>query len=71
MDNMAIRIVKFSNGGTKLEKKLPNNQHYPGKLLTLKIGLMGASENFKNKSFKSQSFSSSQEKKIPEIEIMA
>ena len=26
---MAIRVVEFSNGGTKLERFLPKNQHTP------------------------------------------
>ena len=30
---MAIRGVEFSNGGTKLEKNLPKNQHPHRKLL--------------------------------------
>ena len=30
---MAILVVEFSNGGTKLEKKLPKNQHTQRKLL--------------------------------------
>ena len=57
-------------GGTKLKRFLPQNQHTQRKLLNLSIGLVGASEVFKNQSFKSQLFSSSQ-KKIPQIEIMA
>ena len=30
---MVIRVVKFSSGGTKLERFLPNNQHTQRKLL--------------------------------------
>ena len=30
---MAIRVVEFSNGGTKLERVLPKNEHTPRKLL--------------------------------------
>ena len=30
---MAIRVVEFSNGGTKLERFLPKNQHTQRKLL--------------------------------------
>ena len=30
---MAIRVVEFSNGGTKLERFLPKNQHAQRKLL--------------------------------------
>ena len=34
---MVTRVVKFSSGGggTKLEKKLPNNQHIQRKLLNV------------------------------------
>ena len=32
--NMAIRVVEFSNGGIKLERFLPKNQHTQRKLLT-------------------------------------
>ena len=30
---MAVRVVKFSSGGTKLERFLPKNQHTQRKLL--------------------------------------
>ena len=33
MEAMAIRVVEFSNGGTKLERFLPKNQHTQRKLL--------------------------------------
>ena len=33
MTVMAIRDVEFSNGGTKLERLLPKNQHTQRKLL--------------------------------------
>ena len=42
-----------------------------GNYCILRIGLMGALEVFKNQSFKNPLFSSSQIKKIPQIEIMA
>ena len=32
MLNMAIRVVEFSNGGTKLERFLPKNQRTQRKL---------------------------------------
>ena len=38
---MAIRVVEFSNGDTKLERFLPKNQHTQRKLLNFEIGLMG------------------------------
>ena len=41
---------------------MPKNQHTQGNYRILRIGLVGASEVFKNQSFKSQLFSSSQEK---------
>ena len=40
MSNMAVRIVEFSNGGRKLKRFLPKNQHTQRKLI-LRIGLMG------------------------------
>ena len=33
MYSMAVRVVKFSNGGYKLERFLPKNQHTQMKLL--------------------------------------
>ena len=42
---MAVRVVKFSSRGTKLERFLPKNQYNQRKLLNfedwVKIGLMG------------------------------
>ena len=38
---MAIRVVEFSSGGTKLERFLTKNQHTQRKLSILRIGLMG------------------------------
>ena len=58
-------------GVTKLENFKPKNQHTQRKLLNFENWVNGASEVFKNQSFKSQLFSSSQKKKIPQIEIMA
>ena len=60
---MTIRIVEFLNGGTKLERFLPENQHTQRKLMNLRIGIVGASEAFKNQSFKSQLFLSSLKEK--------
>ena len=53
-------LWSFQTGGTNLERFLPKNEHTQRKLLNLRIGLVGASEVFKNQSFKSQLFSSSQ-----------
>ena len=48
-------LWSFQTGGKKLKRFLPKNQHTQRKLLRiLRIGLMGASEVFKNQSFKSQ-----------------
>ena len=51
---MAIRVVKFSNGGTKLERFLPKNQHTQRKLLNFENWINGeVSKNrhhFRNKS---------------------
>ena len=67
--SMAIRVVEFSNGGYKIRKILPKNQHTQRKLLNFENWISGL-EVLKNQSFKSQLFSSSQ-KKIPQIENMA
>ena len=51
---MAIRVVEFSNGGTKLERFLPKNQHTQRTLLNFENrsdGLVGASEVFKESEF--------------------
>ena len=59
---MAIRVVEFSKGGTKLERFLPKNQHNQRKFLNFENWINGASEVFKNQSFKNPLFSSSQKK---------
>ena len=61
---MAIRVVDFSN----LERFLPKNQHTQGTIL--RIGLVGASEVFKNQSFRSQLFPSYEKKKLRKIRII-
>ena len=38
---MAIRVVEFSNGGTKVERVLPKNQHTQRKLLNLENWVNG------------------------------
>ena len=41
MYNMATLVVEFSNGGTKLERFLPKNQHTQRKLLNFEIWVSG------------------------------
>ena len=38
---MAVRVVEFSNGGTKLERFLPMNQHTQRKLLNFENWING------------------------------
>ena len=38
---MAIRVVEFSNEGTKLERFLPKNQHTQRKLLSFENWVSG------------------------------
>ena len=38
---MAIRVVDFLNGGTKLERFLPKNQHTQRKLLNIEFWING------------------------------
>ena len=38
---MAMRVVKFSNGGKKFEKILPKNQHTQRKLLNFENWVNG------------------------------
>ena len=51
---MAVRVVKFSRGGTKLERFVPKNQHTQRKLLNFENWVNGeVSKNrrhFRNKS---------------------
>ena len=51
---MAIRVVEFSNGGTKLERFLPKNQHTQRKLLNFENWVNGEvskiRRHFRNKS---------------------
>ena len=49
---MAIRVVEFSNGGTKLERFLPKDQHTQRKLLKFKNWVNGElSKNVNSKKF--------------------
>ena len=41
MHNMAIRVVEFSSGGTKLERFLHKNQHTQRKLLNFEFWING------------------------------
>ena len=41
MIDMAIWVVEFSSGGTKLERFLPKNQHTQRKLLNFKNWVNG------------------------------
>ena len=60
---MAIRVVEISNGGVQnYEDFCLRINILIGNYLILRIGLVGASEVFKNQSSKSQLFSSSQQK---------
>ena len=65
---MAIRVLEFSNEGSKLERFLPTTQHTQRKSLNFENWVNGGLRSFQNQSFKSQLFSYSQ-KKIPQIEI--
>ena len=38
---MAVRVVEISNGGYKLERFLPKNQHTQGKLLNFENWVNG------------------------------
>ena len=42
---MAIRVVEFSSGGTKLERILPKNQHTQRKLLNFENWVNGEMSN--------------------------
>ena len=48
---MAIRVVEFSNGGTKLERFLPKNQHTQRKLLNFENWISGGLRNFQKSEF--------------------
>ena len=41
LTSMAIRVVEFSNGGTKLEIHVPKNQHIQRKLLNFENWVNG------------------------------
>ena len=41
LKNMAVRVVEFSNGDTKLEGFLPKNQHTHRKFLSFEFWING------------------------------
>ena len=41
MSTMAIRVVKFSSGGMRLERFLPRNQHTQRKSLNFEFWIKG------------------------------
>ena len=53
-------LWRFQAGGTKSERFLPKNQHTQRKLFNFENWISGGLRTFKNQSFKSQLFSSSQ-----------
>ena len=48
---MAIRDVEFSNGGTKLERFLPKNQHIQRELLNFENHISGGLRSFQKSEF--------------------
>ena len=48
---MAVRVVEFSNGGTKLERVLPKNQHTQRKLLNYENWINGGLRSFQKLEF--------------------
>ena len=48
---MAIQAVEFSNGGTKLERFLPKNQHTQRKLLNFENWINGGLRSFQKSEF--------------------
>ena len=48
---MAIRVVEFSSGGTKLERLLHNNQHTQRKSLNFEKWTNGKPQNLKKSEF--------------------
>ena len=51
MINMAIRVVEFSNGGTKFERFLPKEQHTQRKWLNFVNWINGGLGKFKKSEF--------------------
>ena len=51
VSNMAIRVVEYSNGGAKLERFLPKNQHRQRKLLNFENWILGGHRSFQKSEF--------------------
>ena len=68
---MAVRVVEFSKGGTKLERFLPKNQHAERKLFNFENWISGGLRSIQKSEFKKSIIFIFSEKKIPQIEIMA
>ena len=49
--SMAVRAVEFSDGGIKLERFLPKNEHTQRKLLNFENWISGGLRSFQNQSF--------------------
>ena len=49
--NMAIQVVEFSNGGTKLERFLPKKQHTQRKLFNFENWISGGLRSFQKSEF--------------------
>ena len=49
--NMAIRVVEFSNGGYKIRKILPTNQHTQRKILNFENWVNWGLRNFQKSEF--------------------
>ena len=64
-------LWSFQTGGTKLESFSPKNQFTQKKLFNFENWVSGGLRSFQKSEFLSQFFSSSQKKKISQIEIMA
>ncbi len=51
MNVMAVQVVEFSKGGTKLERFLPKNQHTQRKLLNFENWISMGLRSFKKLEF--------------------
>ena len=51
MQAMEIRVVEFSNGGYKLERFLPKNQHPQRKLLNFENQISGGLRSYQKSDF--------------------
>ena len=48
---MAVQVVEFSNGGTKLERFLPKNQHNEREFLNFENWINGGLKSFQKSEF--------------------